>query len=209
MTALSSALVLVLWQSSAGAPAQLSPEQLLDQYTATGETALIERCQLLVAALPRSNRSRLLHAKLLIASGETQKALTEAIELNREIPDELDPYGLIVDASLLLGDVKEAETAGQWMLKLRPEDVRSLMRGAAVREVIKDYYGAEQMLGEALGRTSRTDTLTRAAIGVSLARLSMRRGNLPGAAKLLTQVNTISPGFRPAMLLKRELEKSK
>jgi tetratricopeptide (TPR) repeat protein len=207
MTVLSSVLILALWQNAAGAQASLSPEQLLEQYTATGESALLERCRTLIAGFPRNNRSRLLHARLLLASGETKQALIEAAELNRDIPDELDPYGIIVDAALLLGDIKRAETAGEWMLRLRPEDVRSLARGAAVREAIEDYDGAAQMLMEALGRTPRTDVAVRAGIGVALARLSMRRGRADDAARLLEQVDSMIPGFRPGTLLKREMEK--
>jgi hypothetical protein len=208
MTALAPILMLALWQNSTGAPAPLSPEQLLERYAATGESALLDRCRTLIAGFPRNNRSRLLHARLLLASGETKRALAEATWLNREIPDELDPYGIIVDAALLLGDIKQAETAGNWMLKLRPEDVRSLTRGAAVREAIADYDGAAQMLTDALGRTPRSDVAVRAGIGVALARLSMRSGKAADAGLLLRQVDLMIPGFWPAAQLRREMEKN-
>lgn len=207
MTRLSAVLLVALWQMPAGAQPAASPELLLDQYTATGDKALIERCRSMITDLPRTNRSRLLEARLLLATDNPKSALAAAVAVNRDIPDELDTYGVIVDASLLLGDLNKAETAAQWMLNLRPEDFRSLMRGAAVREAIQDLEGAGQMLIDAFAHTSRADTPNRAAIAVSLARVTLRRGKSQEAARLIAQVEALVPGYRPAALLKLELEK--
>src|SRR5262245_11375239 len=200
-------VLIALWQNSAGA--QASPEQLVEHYAATGDDALLERCRSAIADLPSGNRSRLLHARLLLLTGDPRRALADAVQINREVPDELDTYGLIVDASLILGDIDRAESAAQWMLKLRPEDVRSLMRGGAVRAAIKDYEGADQMFKDALAGTSRADIMTRASIGTSLARVCLRRGKLVEAERLLFQVQALFPGYRPATLLKREMENRK
>ena len=206
MVALSVVMLFALWQNSAGAQAPDSPEQLLERYAATGDNNVLERCRSAIADLRTGNRSRLLHARLLLLTGDTKRALADAVQINRETPDELDAYGLIVDASLLLGDVAQAESAAQWMLRLRPEDVRSLMRGAAVRAAIQDHQGAEQMLLEALARTSRGDITTRAAIGTSLAHSSVRQDKFAEAERLLVHVEALLPAYRPATLLKREME---
>jgi hypothetical protein len=83
------------------------------------------------------------------------------------------------------------------------------MRGAAVREAIQDYEGAEQMLADALGTISRSDISARAAIAVSLARSSLRRGRTAEAARLLSQIEAQVPRYPPAIHLKHEMEKMK
>jgi tetratricopeptide (TPR) repeat protein len=197
--------VLALWPASAGAQ-EKSPEQAIDEYVGTGDSRLLAEATALVRTLPKGPRSRLLHARLLLLSGETRDALREAAELNRELPDELDPYALMVEASLLLGDVPGAEKSGQWMLNLRPEDPRSLLAGAAVREALEDYSGAETMLVDALARIPRSDAARRASIGVSMARLRLRRGQVREALALLDKVEAGVPGYRPATLLRRQME---
>jgi tetratricopeptide (TPR) repeat protein len=151
---------------------------------------------------------RVVEARLLLAEGKADRALIDAVVLNREMPDDLDTYALIVDAALLLARVEQAEDAAQWMLNLRPEDVRSLMAGAAVREALKDHEGAAQMLMDAFARTSRTDIEVRARIGVRLARVSHRLGRSSDAQRLLNQVEALIPGYKPAATLRRELEKN-
>jgi tetratricopeptide (TPR) repeat protein len=202
----SNLLVIALWQASAGAQTGISPEKLLEQYVATGDKALLGRCRSAIPDLPQSHRTRLLHARLLLLEGNPSAALEEARKLNREMPDALDPYALIVDAALVIGDVAEAEHAGQWMLNLRPEDARGLTRGAHVREALKDYEGAQQMLVDALARTPYSDAYTRAGIGVSLARINMQLLRPAVALQLLTQIQTFLPEYRPAILLRQELE---
>jgi tetratricopeptide (TPR) repeat protein len=132
--------------------------------------------------------------------------LDEAVRLNRNMPDDLDTYALIVDAALVLGKVDQAEKSAQWMLNLRPEDVRSLMRGAAVRGALGDHEGVMQMLTDALARTSRTETALRAAIGVGLARASYRLGRADAAERLLKQIESTLPQYKPAQTLRREME---
>ena len=208
MNACCTVLTLALWQSIAGAQVPVSAEELLDRYTATGDHALLERCRTAAAKLPPGNRAKLLEARLLLASGDAKHALHTASELNRTIPDELDPYGVMVDAALALGDIATAEQQAEWMLRLRPDDVRSLVRGAAVREAIGDNEGAAQMFVDAFTRTSRADVGPRADIGVRLARVTWKRGNQSDALRLLTQVEGAVPGYAPAAAFRREMEKT-
>jgi tetratricopeptide (TPR) repeat protein len=201
--------LLALWLSAAGAQASFSPEELLDRYTATGDAAILDECRATVEMLPRTQRSRLLRARLALASGDASRAYLEASELNREIPDELETYALMADAALVRGNVEKAEKAAQWMLNLRPEDFRSLLRGAAVREAIGDPDGAAEMLNQALARTSRADTYVRAAIGTALARTNIALGRKEAALRLLDQVETLAPGYRPAGVVRQRLEETK
>src|SRR3712207_4114563 len=109
MKFIGAALMLALWHSPAGAQPAQSPEQLLEQYTSTGDGALLDLCRLAVASLPRGPRAQLLQARILLLSGETGRALRKAAELNREMRDELDAYALSVGASRMLGDGRRAE----------------------------------------------------------------------------------------------------
>lgn len=197
------AVLLALRLCAAGAQ---TPQELLDAYVATGSGSALSAAQTLIARLPESHNAAVLRTRLLFVQGRHQSALHEANRLNRNMPDDLDTYALIVDAALALGHIDEAERAAQWMLNLRPEDVRSLMRGAAVREGLKDYEGAAQMLTDAVGRTARSDLAMRAAIGVSLARVNFHAGRTAAADKLLTQVESLIPGYKPAQSLREQME---
>lgn len=198
------ALVLLAFRFfAAGAQA---PEELLDEYTATGSEHALTAARSAIAALPPSHRANLLSARLQMAEGKAESALEQAKVLNRNMPDDLDTYALIVDAALTLGRVEDGEKSAQWMLNLRPEDVRSLMRGAAVREALKDDEGAAQMLVDAFARTSRHELAVRAAIGVSLARVNRRLGRAAAAARLLDQVQALIPGYKPALAVRQDME---
>ena len=197
------AVLLTFRLLAAGAQA---PEELLDEYTASGSEQTLAAARAAIASLPPSHRAGVLKTRLLIAEGNSESALEQAKVLNTSMPDDLDTYALIVDAALALGLIEDAEKSAQWMLNLRPEDVRSLMRGAAVREALKDDEGAAQMLQEAFARTSRGETALRAAIGVSLARVNQRLGRSTVATRLLEQVEALIPAYKPARLLRHEME---
>lgn len=200
------AFLLALRLYAAGAQ---TPQQLLDAYIATGSDSALSAAQTLIATMPESHGAAVLRTRLLFVQGHHASALNEAKRLNCNMPDDLDTYALLVDAALALGHVDEAERAAQWMLNLRPDDVRSLIRGAAVREALKDYEGAAQMLTDAFGRTARLDVALRAAIGVSLARVNIHSGRTVAAGKLLTQVESLIPGYKPAQALRKQMEKDK
>src|SRR5688500_10824078 len=116
--------LLALRLFAAGAQA---PEELIDEYTATGSDQALAAARAAVASLPTSHRAGVLNARLLIAEGKAENGLEQAKVLNRNMPDDLDTYALMVDAALALGRVEDAEKSAQWMLNMRPEDVRSLM----------------------------------------------------------------------------------
>jgi tetratricopeptide (TPR) repeat protein len=196
-------VLLALRLIAAGAQA---PEDLWNEFVATDSAEVLSRVNASLAALPESHAKKVWKARVLLAEGDAARALDAAVRLNQTVPDDLDTYALIVDASLLLGIVEQAEKSAQWMLNLRPEDVRSLMRGAAVREALGDHEGVVQMLTAALARTSRTETALRAAMGVSLARASYRLGRLDAADRLLRHIESLIRGYMPARKLRREME---
>jgi hypothetical protein len=100
----------------------------------------------------------------LIDSEEFQAALSLGKTLNRQMPDDLDVYECLVIAHLALDQIKDAETAAQWMLDLRTEDPRSFYAAARVRESLSEMEGARQFYLEAYRRTSRFDGARRAMI---------------------------------------------
>lgn len=174
------------------------PGQLLDRYLATGDAAALEACRAKLASQPATFQTRLQRARLALLSGDSRAALSEARTLHREAPDELDAYALIVDSALDVGDIAAAEDAAQWMLNLRPEDVRALRGVASVRFAIHDYEGAAAMLGEAYRRTLPTEAMLRAAILTDLARSAAARGLADLSRRWASQAVREVPSYKPA-----------
>ena len=67
---------------------------------------------------------------LLLGKHEFAAALEAAKELNRKLPDDVMLYGFLTDANVELGNYKEAETAAQWMLDLKPGNMPGLTHAA-------------------------------------------------------------------------------
>ncbi|MDZ4803118.1 MAG: hypothetical protein SGI92_33580 [Bryobacteraceae bacterium] len=127
-----------------------------------------------------------------LASGDAQKALTIARALNKQMPDELDPWGLIVDAARALGKTEEAEKAAQWMINLRPDDPRGLWRVASLREDAGDLSGAEEALVLCYNRVSRTDTAWRATLMKQMVRLYTKTGRTKEAERLTQEISKLT-----------------
>lgn len=198
-------VLLALSLHAAGAPATL-----LQKFIETGnKTYLTEaRTNLEQAPVPEQNKNqiRYLRARLEYLSGNYEKALTLAKELNRVIPDELDPYALIVDASRALGRLEEAEAAAQWMLNLRPDDARGLQRAVGVREDLKDLTGAEEFLVESYKRVAPSDSPARASVITQMAGVKIRQQHPDEARKLIHEAFRLIPDYYPAAELLRRLE---
>lgn len=96
-------------------------------------------------------------AQKLFAEGRVEDALIRAKVLNRLMADDLDVYGLLVDAYRQTGNLEEAEKAANWMLQLRPGDSRSLLRAADLRADFGLYDASLQLLREVYSRTPNTD----------------------------------------------------
>lgn len=126
-----------------------------------------------------------------LARGDAARALEIARALNRQTPDDLDPYGLIVDAARALGRTDEAEKAADWMIRLRPEDPRGLWRVASLREDFGDLEGAEQALLECYQRVPRTETAWRATLMRQMARLCSKTNREDKAKRLIAEAEKL------------------
>ena len=81
------------------------------------------------------------HVWLLLGKHEFAAALEEAKKLNKRMPDDVMTYGFLADANVELGNYKDAETAAQMMLDLRPGNLPALTRAAYLRELFGDIAG--------------------------------------------------------------------
>lgn len=196
-------LLLALLPLAAGAQA---PAQLLDRYVETEDQNLLETVGKLLDAMPSTYESRVLRARLALLRGDARSAFDQATELNRITPDDLDIYALMVDAARALGMSEAAERAAQWMLNLRPDDVRSMLKTAAVRQDLGDLTGAEDMLVGAFRGTNRAEIGLRAEILTSLAGVSLRRGEKGSARKLAGDAARLIPRYAPALKLLKEVQ---
>ncbi len=90
---------------------------------------------------------------LLLGKHEFAAALEAAKELSRKLPDDVMLYGFLTDANVELGNYKEAETAAQWMLDLKPGNMPGLTRGAYLRELFGDIDGSLDLMNMAYQST--------------------------------------------------------
>lgn len=202
---LSSLLAFTLTTAWAQAPFPALVERadrMLEKFVATGDSESLRSATDVLTSLSEADRTsyvgRLLNGRILLASGKYEAALAEGQKLTREMPDELDPLGLVVDAARLVGKAKEAENAADWMLHLRPEDPRSLWRAATLREDFGDLVGAEEALVDCYKRVPRTDLFLRATLLTQMARLRTKSGRPEDASKYVEEAKRLIPGFRPA-----------
>jgi len=143
------------------------------------------------AQAPFSFEKKYAEARAELAERHFDKALKIGRELNARTPDELDYWAVIVDAARGLGKSDEAEKAAQWMLNLRPEDVRGLERAGLVREDLGDLTGAEDMIVEAYKRAPPTDTALRVRLLNQMAGVFEKQKNLPQAEKLRKEAKKV------------------
>ncbi|MFN3324365.1 MAG: tetratricopeptide repeat protein [Bryobacteraceae bacterium] len=113
---------------------------------------------------------------------ETQDRQSKRIEklrqANRERPDDLDTYAELADALRAAGRQEEAIETVQWMLNLRPTDVRGLWRAALIREDVGDLEGSADLMAECYRRTSPGDAGKRIEFLTGLARVFKKQGKL-------------------------------
>ncbi|HXG34940.1 MAG TPA: tetratricopeptide repeat protein [Bryobacteraceae bacterium] len=136
---------------------------------------------------------------VLLGKHEFSQALELARELNRQMPDDVQVYGMLADAYAELGQYEEAEKAVQWMLDLRPGNVAALTRGAYLRELFGDLEGALDFMQAALQRLPGGETEDRAWILTQLAHLSRLAGRHEIAARLAGRALQLMPGYHYAL----------
>ena len=139
------------------------------------------------------------HVWLLLGKHEFAAALEEAKKLNQRMPDDVMTYGFLTDANVELGNYKDAETAAQMMLDLRPGNLPALTRAAYLRELFGDIDGALELMNMALQSTSPSEVEDAAWILTQMAHLELAVGNTTEAEKYLQQALTLFPGYHYAL----------
>jgi tetratricopeptide (TPR) repeat protein len=140
-----------------------------------------------------------IRTSILLCRHEYREALEAAKTLNKRIPDDVMTYGLLVDANTELGLYKDAETAGQWMLNLRPGNLPALIHAAHLRELFGDLDGSEELMSLAYQSTSPAEGGQRAAILAYMGHLRLRSGMPDAAEKVLMQALTALPDYPEAL----------
>ena len=82
-----------------------------------------------------------IHVWLLLGKHEFAAALEAAKKLNLKMPDDVMLYGFLTDANVELGKYKDAETAAQWMLDLKPGNIPGLTRAAYLTRIVRRHRG--------------------------------------------------------------------
>lgn len=139
------------------------------------------------------------HVWLLLGKHEFAAALDEAKKLNKRMPDDVMTYGFLTDANVELGNYKDAETAAQMMLDLRPGSLPALTRAAYLRELFGDIDGAVELMNMALQSTSPSEVEDAAWILTQIAHLELSEGKMADAEKNVQQALILFPSYHYAL----------
>jgi tetratricopeptide (TPR) repeat protein len=137
---------------------------------------------------------------ILLRDHEYSKAQELARKLNKRTPDDVPTYGLVAEASVALGDYKEAEEAVQWMLDMRPGNLPAYLEGATLREMFGEIEGARDFLSQAYQRIRPEEAQERAAILLRLSHLALLNNNPVSADRLVEQARKLFPVYPAATL---------
>jgi tetratricopeptide (TPR) repeat protein len=140
-----------------------------------------------------------IHVWLLLGKHEFAAALEAAKELNQKMPDDVMLYGFLTDANVELGNYKDAETAAQWMLDLKPGNTPGLTRAAYLRELFGDIEGSLELMNMAYQSTPPGEVEDGAWIVTQMAHLNLAIGKIDEAEKLSQQALTMFPGYHYAL----------
>jgi tetratricopeptide (TPR) repeat protein len=136
---------------------------------------------------------------LLLGKHEFAAALEAAKQLIQKMPDDVMLYGFLTDANVELGNYKEAETATQWMLDLKPGNMPGLTRAAYLRELFGDIEGSLDLMDMAYQSTPPTEVEDGAWIVTQMAHLNLTTRKLAEADKLSQQALVMFPGYHYAL----------
>jgi tetratricopeptide (TPR) repeat protein len=140
-----------------------------------------------------------IHVWLLLGKHEFAAALEAAKKLNQKMPDDVMLYGFLTDANVELGNYKDAETAAQWMLDLKPGNTPGLTRAAYLRELFGDIEGSLELMNMAYQSTPPGEVEDGAWIVTQMAHLNLAIGKIDEAEKLSQQALTMFPGYHYAL----------
>jgi len=140
-----------------------------------------------------------IHVWLLLGKHEFAAALEAAKKLNQRMPDDVMVYGFLTDADIELGNYKDAETAAQWMLDLKPGNTPGLTRAAYLRELYGDIEGSLDLMNMAYQSTPPGEAEDGAWIVTQMAHLNLVIGKIDEAEKLSQQALAMFPGYHYAL----------
>src|SRR5215469_7404817 len=140
-----------------------------------------------------------IHVWLLLGKHEFSAARKAALALNKRTPDDVMVYGFLTDANVELGKYKDAETAAQMMLDLRPGNLPGITRGAYLRELFGDVDGALELMSMALASTPPAEVEDAAWITTQMAHLNFSVGRVDIAEQQLQQALRLFPGYHYAL----------
>jgi tetratricopeptide (TPR) repeat protein len=140
-----------------------------------------------------------IHVWLLLGKHEFAAALDAAKKLNQRMPDDVMLYGFLTDANVELGNYKDAETAAQWMLDLKPGNTPGLTRAAYLRELYGDIEGSLELMNMAYQSTPPNEVEDGAWIVTQMAHLNLAIGKIDEAEKLSQQALVMFPGYHYAL----------
>ncbi len=140
-----------------------------------------------------------IHVWLLLGKHEFAAALEAAKKLNLKMPDDVMLYGFLTDANVELGNYKDAETAAQWMLDLKPGNIPGLTRAAYLRELFGDIEGSLDLMNMAYQSTPPGEVEDGAWIVTQMAHLDLAIGKIDESEKLSQQALLMFPGYHYAL----------
>ena len=140
-----------------------------------------------------------IHVWLLLGKHEFAAALEAAKKLNLRMPDDVMLYGFLTDANVELGNYKDAETAAQWMLDLKPGNTPGLTRAAYLRELYGDIDGSLDLMNMAYQSTPPGEVEDGAWVVTQMAHLNLTIGKIDEAEKLSQQALVMFPGYHYAL----------
>jgi tetratricopeptide (TPR) repeat protein len=136
---------------------------------------------------------------LMLGKHEFAAARKEGMALNDRMADDPMTYAFLTDANVELGNYKEAETAAQTLLDIRPGTLPGLTRAAYLRELFGDVDGSLDLMNTALESTPPNEVEDRAWILVQMAHLNLSIGQVDKAESLCQQALQIFPAYHYAL----------
>jgi tetratricopeptide (TPR) repeat protein len=158
-----------------------------------------ETLQKSFAVSPDNFDGQRIHVWLLLGKHEFAAALEAAKKLNQRMPDDVMLYGFLTDANVELGNYKDAETAAQWMLDLKPGNIPGLTRAAYLRELYGDIDGSLDLMNMAYQSTPPGEAEDGAWIVTQMAHLNLAIGKIDESEKLSQQALVTFPGYHYAL----------
>jgi tetratricopeptide (TPR) repeat protein len=164
-------------------------------FYAQGQAAL----QKSFAIAPDNFDGKRIQVWLLLGKHEFAAALEEAKELNQRTPDDVMVYGFLTDANVELGNYADAETAANWMLRLRAANQAAVTRAAYLRELFGDIDGALELMNMAYQSNPPGQVEDGAWLLSQMAHLHLAVGDTAQAEKELHQALALFPGYHYAL----------